>query len=154
MIRTGIKSIAQIGYCPEEMWPHDPARLTTRPTADCYDNASAHRSISYARIDQDLVAMKACLASGYPFIFGFSVYESFESEPIALTGKVPMPRSDERRIGAHAVLAVGYDDVAREFIVRNSWGAGWGIGGHFFLPYDYLAHDGLSADFWTIRVVT
>ena len=26
-------------------------------------------------------------------------------------------------IGGHAVMAVGYDDVTKRFIVKNSWGA-------------------------------
>jgi hypothetical protein len=30
--------------------------------------------------------MLACLADGYPFVFGFSVYESFEAGDVATTG--------------------------------------------------------------------
>jgi C1A family cysteine protease len=50
-------------------------------------------------------------------------------------------------------VAVGYDDPTERFIVRNSWGDGWGMRGYFTLPYEYAATRGLSADFWTIRVV-
>jgi C1A family cysteine protease len=52
------------------------------------------------------------------------------------------------------VLAVGYDDTAQRFIVRNSWGRRWGIAGYFTMPYAYLADDNLAADFWTIRVTS
>jgi C1A family cysteine protease len=52
------------------------------------------------------------------------------------------------------VLAVGYDDAAQTFLVRNSWGTGWGQGGYFTMPYAYLTTRGLSSDFWTIRIVT
>ncbi len=37
--------------------------------------------------------------------------------------------------GAHAVLAVGYDDVQQAFIVKNSWGSGWGEAGFFMIAY-------------------
>src|SRR5439155_1322751 len=100
---------------------------------------------------QALVEMRACLADGYPFVFGFTVYESFESERVAATGIVPMPRPREKVLGGHAVLAVGYDDAKKRFLVRNSWGTGWGMQGYFTMPYDYLASRDLSDDFWTIR---
>jgi C1A family cysteine protease len=53
----------------------------------------------------------------------------------------------------HAVLTVGYDDAAQRFIIRNSWGASWGIKGYFTMPYAYLLSEKLASDFWTIRVV-
>jgi C1A family cysteine protease len=97
--------------------------------------------------------LKGCLASGYPFVFGFSVYDSFESSEVAKTGVVPMPKPKERQLGGHAVLAVGYDDGTSRFIVRNSWGDKWGNAGYFTMPYDYLTDANLSDDFWTIKKV-
>jgi C1A family cysteine protease len=97
--------------------------------------------------------MKGCLASGYPFVFGFTVYTSFEGQQVAKTGIVPMPASDEKSVGGHAVMAVGYDDASREFLVRNSWGTDWGLNGYFKMPYSYLTTAKLASDFWTIRGV-
>ena len=62
-------------------------------------------------------------------------------------------RSGDAAVGGHAVMAVGYDDAKQWFIVRNSWGGGWGIKGYFTLPYAYLTDENLASDFWTIRVV-
>jgi len=98
--------------------------------------------------------MKGCLASSYPFIFGFTVYDSFESQPVAQTGVVPMPGSTERVLGGHCVVAVGYDDSQQRFIVRNSWGTSWGIQGYCTMPYAYLTDSNLASDFWTIRLVS
>jgi C1A family cysteine protease len=84
-------------------------------------------------------------------VFGFAVYEGFESQQTARTGVVEMPGAGERMLGGHAVVAVGYDDPAKRFIVRNSWGATWGQKGYFTMPYAYLADRNLCDDFWTIR---
>jgi C1A family cysteine protease/GH25 family lysozyme M1 (1,4-beta-N-acetylmuramidase) len=166
-IRDGIKSVASVGDCPEALWPYDDtpalqpgnvfppnARAATAPSDDCYQNAIHHTALEYLSIDQNLADMKDCLASGYPFVFGFTVFPSFESDLVASNGKVPMPGADEQTIGGHAVMAVGYDDQAQVFIVRNSWGTAWGLGGYFYMPYAYLLDDNLSNDFWVVRTVS
>ena len=153
MLRDGIKTVVKQGVCPETLWPYLPAVFTRRPSAPCYREALKHQVVSYQRVSQDLDQMKGCLADGYPFVFGFSIYESFETPTVARTGRVPMPARTERVLGGHAVMAVGYDDATQRFTVRNSWGDTWGKQGCCFMPYAYLTAPGLSADFWTIRMV-
>ncbi len=153
MLRDGIKAVRAQGACRERTWPYAVRRFDDRPPAAAYEEARQHRVTSYARLARELHQMKGCLASGYPFVLGFAVYESFMSDAVARTGHVPMPSPSERMEGGHAVLAVGYDDAGHRFIVRNSWGADWGMKGYFTLPYAYLLDDNLSDDFWTIRVV-
>ena len=152
-IRDGIKSIAKQGVCTEDAWPYDITQFKTKPRPGCYTAALDHQALTYYRVGQSLVITKGCLAAGYPFVFGFSVYESFESGAVAKTGKVPMPGPSESLLGGHAVLAVGYDDKSRRFVVRNSWGTTWGQKGYFTIPYDYLTDSDLASDFWTIRQV-
>lgn len=153
MLRDGIKAVASDGVCPEPMWPYIETKFADRPPAPCYKIGSTHPAVQYSRIVQDITQMKACLAAGYPFVFGFTVYESFESEQVASTGVVPMPGASEMTLGGHAVMAAGYDDASSRFVVRNSWGTDWGMGGYFTIPYSYLSDANLADDFWTIRVV-
>lgn len=153
-IRDGIKSVVKLGAPPESDWPYDIAKFTQKPPQQAYQDAIQDLVASYARVTQSLGQMQGCLASGYPFVFGFTVYESFESEAVASTGIVPMPASGERAVGGHAVVAVGYDDTKRTFIVRNSWGADWGDKGYFYMPYEYLLTSDYADDFWTVRSVT
>ncbi len=165
-IRDGIKIVNKLGVCPEPEWPYDAtpadpktnlwpanAKPALRPPAACFTTALNYQSVAYQRVDRTLSQMRGCLASGYPFVFGFTVYESFESAAVAKSGVLSMPLPKDASIGGHAVLAVGYDDAKQTFTVRNSWGASWGQKGYFTIPYAYLLDANLSDDFWTIRVM-
>jgi C1A family cysteine protease len=153
MIRDGVKSVNKQGACAETLWPYDVSQFAVQPPPTCYQAAAQHRALRYQRIPRTLAQMKACLAAGLPFLYGFTVYESFESMEVANTGVVPMPRLGEAVWGGHAVLAVGYSDEKQWFITRNSWGANWGDHGYFYMPYLYLMDPGLSSDFWVIQTV-
>ena len=150
MLRDGVKSLVKVGVCSETKWPYNIAQFTRKPAAACFKEAADHQVTSYHRI-VGLQQMRQCLAEGFPFVFGFSVYEGFESAAVARTGVLNLPRPGERQIGGHAVCAVGYDDAAKRMLVRNSWGAGWGLKGCFTMPYDYIADARLADDFWTLR---
>lgn len=166
MLRDGVKSVATLGVCPEVEWPYDGTRTNRdgswpdghlgarRPTDQCYQDALENTTTAYQRVVRDLTQLKGCLADGFPFLLGFTVYSSFESDEVKQTGVMPMPDiANEDLLGGHAVLAVGYDDSEQRFIVRNSWGDQWGLAGYFTMPYQYLMQRSLSSDFWTIRTV-
>ncbi|MDD5201150.1 MAG: C1 family peptidase, partial [Terrimicrobiaceae bacterium] len=121
-----------------------------KPAAACYSAALAHRIVSYHRLGT-VLEMRTCLAEGYPFVFGFTVYEAFESAEVAQSGALNLPAKGERVVGGHAVMAAGYDDATQRFLIRNSWGPTWGQKGYFTIPYAYLGDRNLSDDFWTIR---
>ncbi|MDD5168492.1 MAG: C1 family peptidase [Syntrophales bacterium] len=150
MIRDGIKTLAKQGACSEMNWPYVESKFKAKPVAKCYKDALNHQITSYHRI-LTLDEMRSCLAEGFPFVFGFTVYESFESQQVAKSGVVSMPKPKERALGGHAVVGVGYNDAKQIFIVRNSWGEGWGKKGYFTMPYKYLSDRNLADDFWTIR---
>jgi C1A family cysteine protease len=150
MLRDGIKTLKKQGVCSEKKWPYIISKFTVKPSAACYKDALNHQIIAYQRI-LTLDEMRTCLADGFPFVFGFTVYESFESQQVAKTGIVNLPGPNERTVGGHAVMAVGYNDSQKRFIIRNSWGVKWGKKGYFTMPYAYVADRNLSDDFWTIR---
>ncbi len=150
MLRDGIKTLAKQGVCSEKNWPYILTKFKNKPTKACYSEASTHLITSYLRL-QTLDDMRSCLAAGYPFVFGFTVYASFESSQVAKTGVVPMPAAGESVLGGHAVVAVGYRDSTKRFIVRNSWGTSWGQKGYFTIPYAYLTNPQIASDMWTVR---
>ena len=151
VIRDGVKSLVKLGVCSESSWPYKIEKFTQKPPDKCYKTASDHQVTSYHRIIS-LQQIRECLAEGYPFVFGFSVYEAFESEEVARTGKLDLPKPGEKQLGGHAVMAVGYDDSSKRALIRNSWGRSGGIKGYFTMPDDYISDDNLADDFWTIRL--
>jgi C1A family cysteine protease len=150
MIRDGVKSLVKQGVCTEQKWPYVITKFTVKPPPACYTQALTHQVLSYHRI-LTLAEMKSCLAEGYPFVFGFTVYEAFESAAVAKTGRLDLPKPAEKSLGGHAVMAVGYNEASQRFTIRNSWGADWGRAGYFTMPYAYLGNRNLSDDFWTLR---
>jgi len=151
-IRDGIKSLNRDGVCSESTWKYDITKFRDKPTKECFQEAVGHQSLEYQRILQCSAQLKQALNTGFPIIFGMSVFDSFISDEVAQTGMVPMPKDDEKHHGGHAVLLVGYDDEESVWICRNSFGEKWGDKGHFYLPYEFLLKDKKYAtDFWMIR---
>ncbi len=151
-IRDGIKTMNAKGVCNEKDWPYIISQFSTKPPATLYKKASTNQVLNYMRLNNmNLLQLQSCLAEGFPFVFGFTVFESFET--ISKNGIMPMPKADEQRLGGHAVMAVGYDNAKKMFIVRNSWTKNWGDHGYFYMPYSYITDMNRADDFWTIRLV-
>ena len=149
IIRDGIKSLVTYGVCKETACPYNIKQFTHKPTKTAYKEAAKRKITTYASVAQTETGLKTVLASGYPIVFGFEVYDAFESAEVAKTGIVPMPSGQS--IGGHAVLIVGHDDTTRRFTVRNSWSADWGDKGYFYMPYDYVLDNRYSDDFWVVN---
>lgn len=149
--RSLMKALNQYGWCDESLWPYDVSRIYERPPQACWEQAATRKVTQYLAVPQTLQDMKACLAGGDPFIFGFTVYDSFMSDATARTGDAPMPNlMRERVLGGHDVLMVGYDDATQRFKFRNSWGE-WGKNGFGTLPYAFCTNPRYASDFWTVR---
>lgn len=154
-IRDGLK-VTAAGVCPESDWPYDISTFTGPPPAAATADAAKSRDLAYYSLSTGPgMPLRACLAAGFPFVFGFSVPTAFESLTAA-SPYLPLPGPNDQFVGGHAVCAVGYDWTCTRFPtpvfeVRNSWGDGWGDAGYCFV--DYRLFDSLASDLWTIRKV-
>lgn len=149
-----INSLIEHGACTEDVWPNDAALLIERPHTDAYEYAANFKILEAEYIETDLNLWRHTLAEGFPIAFALNTFESFD-DATQNRGRVPKPKkSDNVREthGWHAMLCVGYSDKDRMFIVRNSWGAGWGDRGYCYIPYDYVIHaDYNGHDSWIIK---
>jgi C1A family cysteine protease len=155
-LRDGIKACAQLGVCSEAIWPYAISRYRQRPPTRAYADAGTRKITQYLRVDMpgaDLRnGIKSCLLAGYPIAFGFTVYDSFQSDAVATTGVVPMPDlTTENVLGGHAIGIYGWYDSRQQYICRNEWGTTWGDHGWCYMPYAYVENPNLSSDFWTVR---
>jgi C1A family cysteine protease len=159
-IRDTIKAGAQYGIVDEPDWPYDITQFATNPPQAIWTAAVSHKITSYHSItDGDLTTMKAALASGYLIGYGFQVYDYFMSQEMATNGFLNVPGPDEQLQGGHAQCLVGYDDnminpfnsaSKGAFLVRNSWGAKWGLSGYYYVSYDYVKNTNLASDYWVV----
>ena len=152
-LRDGIKALASLGVCREELWPYNPAKFAQRPPAAAYDRALIHKAIKYQAVPQNLHTLKSVIAGGQPIVFGFTAYESFESDGIARSGILQIPTAGEAVVGGHAVVAVGYSTASQTFKVRNSWSTSWGDNGYFHMPWQYILSPDLASDSWQVDLV-
>jgi hypothetical protein len=151
-IRDGIKSVSRYGASLERLWPYIVSKFKQRPLTEAINDALNRKVTRYERVVNHDGCIDA-LNNGYPIIIGFDVYPSFYR--INRTGIMTYPnKRQERLLGGHAVLIVGYDAVMQHYIVRNSWGTGWGDKGYFYMPFSVIQDTSMSNDFWIIKEVS
>lgn len=148
-IRHGCDSLLQKGVCRESLWPYSDSLLLVCPHSEAYGEAWHHKLQSYYKLET-LNDIRNCLAAGFPVAFGITIYDSFETDDVALTGLVPDPGLFDSVAGGHALLIVGYDDTDQTLLVRNSWGVRWGMAGYCKMSYAYVISMGY--DFFTLRL--
>lgn len=167
-IRDGIKALASKGVCYEKDWVYDTSKYKDKPPVDCFDKAKKLELLKYFRLNT-ATDYKQCIAQGFAFTFGFTVYESIDSDLLEKTGVMTMPGVQEKVVGGHAVTGIGYDDdfhnnpilqkhgidpstvPTRMYEIQNSWNDKWGDIGRFWMPAEYVEDSNMADDFWTLR---
>lgn len=165
-IRDAMKILQKQGVIAEDLWPYDEARVAVEPPNDGTD--LEHVIANYSRVNT-LQDMLDCLAMQFPFVLSIELPDYFDREA-GTKGVLPLATSRADPLGLHAMLAVGVDqdflsnpDFAASgleasavestmFLVRNSWGAWWGLRsrpGHFWLPGSWLTNRSTVGDCWT-----
>lgn len=152
--RDGFKVSRRVGIVPESVYPYTDQGDAWMQDPRASEHWTERKTIehSYKRVPRDLASLKRVLSNRQTIAFGFSVFESFESNQVARTGVMPHPDTTrEQQLGGHEVLMVGYlADEPHYALVRNSWSTDWGLEGYFLMPWTVILDPKLSDDFRTI----
>jgi C1A family cysteine protease len=145
-IRLAFDVLSKFGVCTEKAWPYDLSKKSILPSLKAMREATGHRIHSYYRVtgtgDDRCDEVLQALRSNHPVVFGTLINNEFlrhEGE-----GPVGIPEGDT--IGGHAMIVVGYL-TGKGFLVKNSWGRGWGDGGYWIMKPEYLGWSN-TTDLW------
>ena len=151
-----IKGLQEYGACSESNWPNEEDLILEEPHEDAYAEAENFKITDSQSLGTDLDVWRNALAEGHPIAFALNTFESFD-DACNNKGRVSMPKKKEsvrETDGWHTMLAVGYSDPDKVFIVRNSWGKEWGEKGYCYIPYDYVINENYNGnDSWIIKAI-
>jgi C1A family cysteine protease len=102
----------------------------------------AHGLVDSNQPIPDRTALKKALCQYGPLSVAIYVDESFLLYKGGLKAfkSVPPIKSEPMNKDAdvnHAVTLIGWDDERNAWLIKNSWGTDWGLGGYMWIDYDY-----------------
>lgn len=133
-------------FPPGSVWREQPSQTV-------FDEAQQTLAIKYFRLDT-IQEMMQCVADGWPFQFGFPVFNSFFDPSGQPRITVPNPAKGDYIVGYHAVSGFRYSRSAGRFTFRNNWGrtAHGGKSPNFSLTFGFV--DKYKMDALTCRIVS
>lgn len=147
-IKDGLKVLELEGAVKESVWPYRAGQFREEPPRDL-DKAERFR-ITAVRQLHSLTDIQLALKDNEPVVAGIPVFKGITSAEATKTGIVPLPAAEEKFIGGHAIVIVGYDNESKRVQFANSWGKGWGVQGFGWLPYEYIEEH--MSDAWTFKL--
>jgi C1A family cysteine protease len=148
-VKDAVKAVYKYGVCSEDLWPYDIELFAIPPSIASYDDAS-HRTIKNYYKVEGLKNILDAVNSGYPVVASMQVYSNFDDVETTPDFILPYPTKNHDVVGGHAVVIVGYNLLKKLILCRNSFGNQWGLGGHFWVPFDYVASD--FSDNWIFDI--
>lgn len=128
--------LSKKGCCPEVLYPYGQAKMLQDIPLELFQEAAKFKIKGYARVNT-IEGLKKALFRNGPCMMNMPMYDQ--------SINIWQPkRPGQGMIGGHSMAVVGYDDQG--FILRNSWGTGWGEKGFCVFPY---ADWGTQWDIWT-----
>lgn len=132
-----IHSLGERGICVENLCPYDDD-FKTAPTEEATKDALTRLVTKALNVDVTHDALTSALTEGYPIGISLKVFDSFAK---GHKGFIFRPTDKELKssdFGYHAMVICGYSEKDKVYIVRNSWGEGFGDKGYCYIPFSYI----------------
>jgi C1A family cysteine protease len=136
--RSGAKVLKNFGTCLEKTVPYidnvaeDYWKTEILPEKSLTE-ALDYRVKDYVSVPATIIAIKqALITTNAPLTAGFTLYNSYR-EAKTNGGVIPMKADGEAVVGGHCMAIVGWTKT--HFILKNSWGSGWGDKGYVYWNY-------------------
>jgi len=120
------------GLPAESAYPYTATDGTCSDAQQGWQN-NTYKIDGWGSIDQTATALKQAIATYGPIPAAFEVYSDFMNYKSGVYSYTSGTLE-----GGHAIFVVGYNDSGKYFIVKNSWGTGWGEDGFFRIAYSQV----------------
>jgi C1A family cysteine protease len=135
-LKAAMDILRKYGSVPEQLLPFAIATYMYQGDENAFFATAATRRIaSYFNLLKNLGNWRTWLAAHGPIMAGLSVDATWDNAT-ATGGNLDVFQPNTVR-GGHAVCIVGYT-ASKRFIVRNSWGTGWGDKGFGYASEAYI----------------
>lgn len=121
------------GAVRDEVLPFESGKLFVGEAATFYAMATQLKIAAYFNLGTDLSGWRSWIARGGPIMTRLDVDDTWDNAT-RTKGRLTTYKPATAR-GGHAVALVGYTPTG--FIVRNSWGEGWGDNGYGYASNAY-----------------
>lgn len=147
----GGQSLMTSGICLETLWPYAPAEVLVSPPETAFFQASQNLLKNYyaftdtgTQLGADI---EAAIRANHPVPFGADIGQELDNYQGASIDPNYVFTAPATPIGGHCQLITGvrYVNGARQWKVRNSWSALWGINGYSWWADSYVLGSASSA---------
>ncbi len=129
-LTSGLDYAKSTGTVDEACMPYQATNMNCS-TSRCSDWANRLTKISSYTGHATMQARKDAIANSGPLLAGMAVFNDF----FAYNSGVYVKTAGSALAGYHCITVVGYDDNQQAWILKNSWGTNWGIGGFGLVRY-------------------
>jgi hypothetical protein len=132
-LKAALDVVRKFGVVPDRDLPFRSGRLYKGQSQAFYATAAQLKIASYFNLGRDPSRWRRWLAANGPILTRLDVDATWDNAA-STGGNLDSYQPDTVR-GGHAVALVGY--TPERFIVRNSWGKGWGDQGFGYASIEY-----------------
>lgn len=129
-LTSGLSFAQSTGVTDEACMPYQATNMNCG-SSRCSDWQNRLTKISSFTAHSTMEARKNAIATIGPVLAGMAVYNDF----FAYSSGVYVKTANTGLAGYHCICVVGYDDSQQCWILKNSWGPGWGDGGFVRIRY-------------------